>query len=150
MGYFPVFEGKKLQSVAMGDVDFGGTDTAEDAEEETPELLTRMKTVLGETVDDVRASRRLTDSAACLVLPEHEMALHLRRMLEQAGQSLPGSQPVLEVNLDHPLLQKIAEAADGDFEDWTRTVYEQAVLAEGGQLDDPAAFVARVNRLILG
>ncbi len=150
MGYFPEFEGKKLQSVAKGDVDFGGADTADDTDEEAPEVLARMKTVLGDSVDDVRASRRLTDSAACLVLPEHEMALHLRRMLEQAGQSLPGSKPVLEVNLDHPLLQKLGEAGEGDFEDWSRTVYEQAVLAEGGQLEDPAAFVARVNRLILG
>lgn len=150
MGYFPEFEGKKLQSVAKGDVDLGKDDSTEDADEEKPEILARMKDVLGDEVEDVRASRRLTDSASCLVLPEHEMALHLRRMLEQAGQELPDSKPVLEVNLDHPLLKKLEAAGEGDFADWTHTVFEQAVLAEGGQLEDPAAFVARVNRLIIG
>ncbi|MEM1411358.1 MAG: molecular chaperone HtpG [Pseudomonadota bacterium] len=149
MGYFPEFEGKKLQSVAKGNVDLGKEDTPEDADEETPEVLTRIKAVLGESVEDVRASKRLTDSASCLVLPEHEMALHLRRMLEQAGQELPDSKPVLEVNLDHPLLKKLEAAGEGDLDDWAQTVYEQAVLAEGGQLDDPASFVARMNRLIL-
>ena len=149
MGYFPEFDGKKFQSVAKGDVKLGGDATSQDAAAETPELLSRMKDVLGDAVEDVRASRRLTDSASCLVLPEHEMALHLRRMLEQAGQDLPDSKPVLEVNLDHPLLQKLGAAGEDDFADWTQIVHEQAVLAEGGQLEDPASFVARVNRLIL-
>ena len=94
-------------------------------------------------------SHRLTDSASCLVLGEQDMALHLRRMLEQAGQELPDSKPILEVSLDHPMLARLGEAGDADFEDWTHIVHEQAVLAEGGQLEDPAAFVRRVNRLIL-
>ena len=75
--------------------------------------------------------------------------MHMRRMLEQAGQELPDSKPTLEVNLDHPMLQRLEEAQEDDFEDWARIVFEQAVLAEGGQLEDPAAFVSRLNRLLL-
>jgi len=151
MGYFQQFDGKRVRSVAKGDLDLGkDEDAPENEETEAPEVLGRIKEALGEDVAEVRASRRLTDSAACLVLGEQDMALHLKRMLEQAGQQLPESKPVLEVNLDHPLLQRLADAGDNDFEDLARTVHEQAVLAEGGQLDDPAAFVARVNRLILG
>ncbi len=117
---------------------------------EQPELLKRMQAVLADEVQEVRVSKRLTDSASCLVLNEHEMALHLRRMLEQAGQELPDSKPVLEVNLEHPLVQRLGETdAEADFEDWTHIIFEQAVLAEGGQLEDPAAFVSRLNRLIL-
>jgi molecular chaperone HtpG len=148
MGYFPEFDGKPLKSVAKGDLDLG--DAPSDEEDgEKPEVLGRMKAVLGDAVEDVRASRRLTDSASCLVLGEHDIALHLKRMLEQAGQAVPESSPVLEVNLEHPLLQRLGEAGEEDFGEWTRIIHEQAVLAEGGQLDDPAAFVARVNRLIL-
>jgi molecular chaperone HtpG len=149
MGYFHEFDGKPLKSVAKGDLDLGDK-PADQEDGEKPAILGRMKDVLGDAVEDVRASRRLTDSASCLVLGEHDMALHLRRMLEQAGQAVPASSPVLEVNLEHPLLQRLGEAGDDDFEEWTRIIHEQAVLAEGGQLDDPAAFVARVNRLILG
>ncbi len=150
MGYFPEFEGKALKSVAKGDVNLGKDEASEDDDAgEMPEVLSRMKEVLGDAVEGVRASRRLTDSAACLVLGEHDMALHLKRMLEQAGQSLPDSKPTLEVNLDHPLLQRLDVAEEGDFEDWTRLIHDQAVLAEGGQLEDPAAFVARVNKLLL-
>jgi molecular chaperone HtpG len=148
MGYFHEFDGKPLKSVAKGDVDLGG-ETA-DAQPENDALLERMKQVLGEDVEAVRASRRLTDSASCLVLGEHDMALHLRRMLEQAGQQLPESKPSLEVNLAHPLLQRLATTQDEEaFADWTKLVHEQAILAEGGQLDDPATFVQRLNRLML-
>lgn len=151
MGYFTEYEGKQLRSVAKGDVSLDDDEPAAEAQADKTddELLQRMKTALGDAVQDVRASRRLTDSAACLVLGEHDMALHLKRMLEEAGQSLPDSKPVLEVNVGHPLIQRLAEAGDGDFDDWTRLVYEQAVLAEGGQLEDPASFVQRLNRLIL-
>jgi len=153
MGYFHEFEGKKLRSVAKGDVNLGAdADKADDSDSENEaatELLGRIKTALGDTVEDVRASQRLTDSAACLVLSEHDIAPHMKRMLEQAGQSLPDSKPVLEVNTGHPLLRRLADAGEGDFDDLARLVHEQAVLAEGGQLDDPASFVARLNRLIL-
>ncbi len=150
MGYFPEFDGKPLKSVAKGDVNLGEDSETEEEDAETPEVLKRMKDVLGDAVADVRASKRLTDSAACLVLGEHDMALHLKRMLEQAGQELPDSKPTLEVNLGHPLLERLSEAEGESFEDWTRIVHDQAVLAEGGQLEDPAAFVARINTLLVG
>lgn len=151
MGYFQEFEGKKLRSIAKGDLGLVDAEQDEKADEESSELLERIQAVLGDDVSEVRASQRLTDSAACLVLAEHEMALHLRQMLAQAGQEMPDSNPSLEVNLQHPLLKKLAalEAADG-FDDLARLVHEQAILAEGGQLDDPAAFVQRLNRMVLG
>jgi molecular chaperone HtpG len=150
MGYFTEYQGWKLRSVAKGDLDLDEADQETETPEEQGELLERMKTVLGESVSAVRASRRLTDSAACLVLGEHDMALHLKRMLEQAGQQLPESKPSLEVNLGHPLLEKLASTEDEkEFAEWTRFVHEQAILSEGGQLDDPAAFVQRLNRLVL-
>jgi len=148
MGYFTEYEGRKLQSVAKGELP--AVDEEATAGEGDTALLERMQKVLGDAVSEVRASRRLTESAACLVLDEHDMALHLRRMLEQAGQNLPDSKPVLEVNLAHPLLLKLAATeSDTAFGDWTRVVFDQAVLAEGGQLEDPALFVQRLNRLIL-
>jgi len=152
MGYFSEFDGKPLRSVAKGEVDLGPA--ANEAPEETAELpgdlAGRMQEVLGEAVESVRASHRLTESAACLVLAKHDMALHLRRLLEQAGQPLPASRPVLEINPTHPLIQRLeGTGSEEDFADLTHLVHEQAVLAEGGQLEDPAAFVRRLNRLIL-
>ncbi len=153
MGYFHEFDGKKLRSIAKGDVDLGAEtgDKADQAQEDGQKepLLKRLAEALKDEVKEVRASRRLTESASCLVLSEQELALHMRRMLEQAGQTLPDSKPVLEVNLEHPLLKRAAEtAADEDFKDWATLLYEQAVLAEGGQLEDPASFVQRMNRLL--
>jgi molecular chaperone HtpG len=155
MGYFTEFDGKKMRSIAKGDVDLGSSDgdkkddKADEDEEKNP-LLTRLSEVLSDEVSEVRASQRLTESASCLVLSEQELAMHMRRMLEQAGQAMPDSKPVLEVNLDHQLLKQV-EAIDSDeeFKDWAELLYEQAVLAEGGQLEDPAGFVQRMNRLML-
>jgi molecular chaperone HtpG len=153
MGYFHEFDGKKLRSIAKGDVDLG-SDTDTNDEESKPDgqqepLLKRLSEALKDEVKEVRASRRLTESASCLVLSEQDLALHMRRMLEQAGQTLPDSKPVLEVNLEHPLLKRAATtAADEDFKDWATLLHEQAVLAEGGQLEDPASFVQRMNRLL--
>ncbi|HEY5776161.1 MAG TPA: molecular chaperone HtpG, partial [Xanthomonadales bacterium] len=153
MGYFNEFDGKKLRSIAKGDVDLGtDTDTTEDEKAEDAQrepLLKRLSESLKDEVKEVRASRRLTESASCLVLSEQELALHMRRMLEQAGQTLPDSKPVLEVNLDHPLLKQAeATGSDDEFKDWATLLFEQAVLAEGGQLEDPASFVQRMNRLL--
>jgi molecular chaperone HtpG len=101
-------------------------------------------------VKEVRASQRLTESASCLVLSEQEMAMHMRRMLEQAGQAMPDSKPILEINLDHALVKQLGTVdSDEDFSDWASLLFEQAVLAEGGHLEDPAGFVQRVNRLML-
>ena len=154
MGYFTEFDGKKLRSIAKGDVDLDHEgDKQEDKEEKDTEkdpLLQRLSETLAEEVSEVRASQRLTDSASCLVLSEHELALHMRRMLEQSGQAMPDSKPVLEVNLDHRLLKQVAGIeSDEEFKDWATLLFEQAVLAEGGQLEDPAGFVQRVNRLML-
>ena len=153
MGYFHEFDGKKLRSIAKGDVDLGSDaeEKAEEASDETQKepLLKRLSEALKDEVREVRASRRLTESASCLVLSEQELALHMRRMLEQAGQTLPDSKPVLEVNLEHPLLKQAGSTgSDEDFKEWATLLFEQAVLAEGGQLEDPASFVQRMNRLL--
>jgi molecular chaperone HtpG len=153
MGYFTEFDGKKMRSIAKGDVDLGSDgDKQKDEEKEGKDkdpLLKRLSEALTDEVADVRASQRLTESASCLVLSEQELALHMRRMLEQAGQEMPDSKPVLEVNLDHQLLKQVSAIdADDAFKDWATLLYEQAVLAEGGQLEDPAGFVQRVNRLM--
>ena len=154
MGYFTEFDGKKLRSIAKGDVDLDSdsdkqTDDDKKDEEKDP-LLKRLSDALADEVSEVRASQRLTDSASCLVLSEQELAMHMRRMLEQAGQKMPDSKPVLEVNLDHQLLKQVATIdSEEQFKDWAELLFEQAVLAEGGQLEDPAGFVQRVNRLML-
>jgi molecular chaperone HtpG len=155
MGYFNEFDGKKLRSIAKGDVDFGADsdkqDDKDDKDEEKDPFLKRLSDALAEEVSEVRASQRLTESASCLVLSEQELAMHMRRMLEQAGQSMPDSKPMLEVNLDHQLLKQVSGIeSDEAFKDWATLLFEQAVLAEGGQLEDPAGFVQRVNRLMLG
>lgn len=153
MGYFNEFDGKKMRSIAKGDVDLGSKDD-KDKDEKSKDndkdpLLKRLSEALADEVSEVRASQRLTESASCLVLSEQELAMHMRRMLEQAGQTMPDSKPVLEVNLEHALLKQVSAIEAGDeFKDWATLLFEQAVLAEGGQLEDPAGFVQRVNRLM--
>lgn len=154
MGYFNEFDGKKMRSIAKGDVNLGSEEEKkEDKEQEDAEkdpLLKRLSEALSEEVTEVRASKRLTESASCLVLSEQELAMHMRRMLEQAGQAMPDSKPLLEVNLDHQLLKQVsAVESEEEFKDWAELLFEQAVLAEGGHLEDPAGFVQRVNRLML-
>jgi molecular chaperone HtpG len=150
------YKGKALVSVAKGDLDLGklgGEEIKAKQEEATKahgELLARMKTVLGEAAKDVRVSERLTESPACLVVEQHEMSQNLARVLKQLGQDAPLPTPILEVNVEHPLLSRLeAEQDEGRFADLTRILFDQAVLAEGGQLDDPASFVHRLNRLVL-
>jgi molecular chaperone HtpG len=151
------FKGKSLQSVAKGDLDLG--DLADQDEKAATEkalaehgsLLERLKTTLGERVEAVRPSTRLVDSPACLVVGEHEMSAHLARVLKAVGQSAPTSKPILELNLGHPLVKRLeSETADDRFADLALILLDQAQLAEGGQLDDPAAFVGRLNKLMLG
>jgi molecular chaperone HtpG len=154
MGYFNEFDGKKMRSIAKGDVDLGSDDEKQkDGEQKDADkdpLLKRLSEALADEVKEVRASQRLTESASCLVLSEQELAMHMRRMLEQAGQAMPDSKPVLEVNLDHQLLKQVSAIdSDEEFKDWASLLFEQAVLAEGGQLEDPSGFVQRVNRLML-
>jgi len=151
------FDGKPLVSIAKGDLDLGKLEDeqekekVEKAEGEYKDVLERMQKVLGERVKEVRLSHRLTDSPACIVLGEHEMAVHLQRVLKQAGHEVPASQPVLEINPAHPLVQRLKGMEDGEqFADWTQVLFDQALLAEGGQLEDPGAFVSRLNGLLLG
>jgi len=150
------YKGKTLQSVAKGDLDLGklaGEESKaqrEEAAKRHGDLLSRMKAVLGEAAKDVRVSDRLTESPACLVVEQHEMSQNLARVLKQLGQDAPLPTPVLEVNVGHPLVGRLEAEQDQDrFADLTRILFDQAVLAEGGQLDDPATFVQRLNRLVL-
>ncbi len=150
------YKGKSLQSVAKGELDLGeledkaDREKAEKAAEEHKDLIERIEKVLGDAVKDVRASTRLTESPACLVVDQYEMSQNLARVLKQLGQDAPMPKPILELNLEHPLLERLEKEADEEkFADLTRLIFEQAMLAEGGQLDDPASFVHRLNRLIL-
>ena len=150
------FEGKKLQSVAKGELDLEQfTDEAEKQEQEAAatelkDIIEQMKTVLGDSVKDIRVTHRLTDSPACLVVENQDMSANLERLLKSAGQDVKGSKPILEVNPTHPLVSKLkAEATSDKFGDWTHLIFDQALLAEGGQLEDPASFVKRLNGLML-
>jgi molecular chaperone HtpG len=155
MGYFTEYQGKPFRSVAKGEVNLGDDDkTADDSKdkEDSPEneVLKKVAEVLGEDVGEVRASKRLTESASCLVFGEQDLALHMRQMLEQAGQDIPESRPALEINLNHPLFKRLSSKEEGEgFSDLAHLLHEQAVLSEGGQLKDPASFVQRMNRLML-
>ncbi len=159
LSFLHEFEGKPLVSVAKGGLDLAAlADEAEKAEQErtaedAKDLMAKIKAALGERVKDVRATFRLTDSPACLVAEAHEMSGHLQRLLKSAGQKLPGSEtkPILELNPKHPLIERVgAETDDARLADWAQLLFEQAQLAEGGQLDDPTAFVKRLNRMLLG
>ena len=154
LGHLTEFEGKPLQSVAKGDLDLGMLeDEAEKkAQEEQAgafkELMEKMQASLGERVKEVRITHRLTDSPACLVADEHDMGGNLARLLKAAGQKAPATKPILEINPDHPVVQRL-KYEEGRFDDWSAVLFDQALLAEGGQLEDPAAFVKRVNALML-
>ena len=150
------FDGKTLQSVAKGELDLGDVETAEDkhehekVEKEAEAFVKRVKEILTDSIEDVRVSHRLTNSPACIVLNEHEMALYMQHLLKQAGHAMPSSKPVLEINPTHPIIARMKEEQeDTRFSDWSRLLLDQAVLAEGGQLEDPAGFVSRLNELMI-
>ncbi len=150
------FEGKKLQSVAKGRLELGKLEdeaekkAAEKEESDSKPLLERIKKSLGETVKDVRVTLRLTDSPACLVADEHDMGANFARMLKAAGQNIPASKPILEINPHHPLVQRLKDETDESrFADLAKVLFDQSLLAEGGQLEDPAGFVKRLNQLML-
>ncbi len=156
MGYFREYEGKPFQSIAKGDVDLGKLEDEKDkAEREAREkaaddLPERIQKVLEDKVSEVKVSHLLEDSPACLMLDEHDMAVHMQKLLQQAGHGLPASKPRLEINPLHPLLQRMKALQDeAEFSAWANLLFEQALLAEGGQLDDPAGFVQRMNRILL-
>jgi len=156
MGHLMEFDGKSFQDVGKGALDLGELDTEEEKkeqekiEEQYKDFAERVKEVLKEDVEGVRVTHRLTDSPACLVVGEHDMGAQMRRLMEQAGQAAPSSKPTIEINPEHPLLQKMDQESDEDrFADLARVVYDQASLAEGGTLKDPTAYVHRLNKLLL-
>ncbi|WP_430229658.1 molecular chaperone HtpG [Nitrosomonas communis] len=148
------YGGKSLQSVAKGSLDLGKLeDEAEKKEQEKEadgykELTTKMKEVLGERIKDVRVTFRLTESPACLVVDAYDMSGNLERMLKSAGQKVPNTKPILEINPHHPMVQRL-KYEEAKFSDWSNILFDQALLAEGGQLEDPATFVKRLNDLLL-
>ena len=150
------FDGKSLQSVAKGELDLGALEDEADkeaqkqAEEAAKPVVEKVQTALGDKVKEVRATARLTDSPACLVAGEHDMSAHLERMLKAAGQKVEASKPTLEINPEHVLVKRLAEESDaGRAADLAQVLYDQALLAEGGKLEDPATFVKRINKLLL-
>ncbi|MFN2310142.1 MAG: molecular chaperone HtpG [Gammaproteobacteria bacterium] len=156
MSHLTEFDGKSLVSVAKGDLDLGKLSDADDAqaaqqaEADLKPLLERMHKALGEKVKEVRFSHRLTDSPACLVLESQDMAVHLQRVLRQAGHEIPVSKPILEINPQHMLVRQMETVTDEQrFADWSHVLFDQAMLSEGGQLDDPASFVGRLNNLLM-
>jgi molecular chaperone HtpG len=150
------FDGKQLRNVARGELDIGAVQSDEEKQQrdalskEHGALVERLKKALQERVSDVRVTNRLADSPACLVLGEHDLGAQMRRILEAAGQKVPVAKPVLEINVTHPLLQRIESTEEAAaFDDLTLLLFDQATLADGGQLAEPAAFVQRLNRLLL-
>ncbi len=156
MGHLTEFDGKSFQDVGKGELDLGDLDTEEEKkaqekiEEEFKDFAERIQSVLSDKVEKVRVTHRLTESPACLVVGEHDMGAQMRRLMEQAGQNVPESKPTIEINPEHPLLQKMDQESDEDrFSDLALVIYDQANLAEGGSLEDPAAYVRRLNKLLL-
>jgi len=149
------FDGKPLVSIARGELEL---DELVDAEEkaaaeqtagEYADVVKRMQEKLGERVKEVRVSQRLTDSPSCVVVDGQDMAVHLQHMLKQAGHAVPESRPILEINPEHALVRRLKdEADDRRFADWSNILLDQALLSEGGQLDDPVDFVNRLNDLL--
>jgi molecular chaperone HtpG len=150
------FEGKSLRNVARGELDIGAIQSEEEKQQrdalskEHAALVERIKKALQDRVSEVRVTNRLADSPAVLVLGAHDLGAQMRRILEAAGQKVPVSKPVLEINVKHPLLQRIESTGEGEsFDDLALLLFDQATLADGGQLAEPAAFVQRLNRLLL-
>jgi molecular chaperone HtpG len=157
LSFLTEFEGKELVSVAKGGLDLGKLEDEaekkehEETETQYKELVEKMKGALADKAKDVRVTFRLTDSPACLVADEHELSANLVRMLKAAGQDAPESKPILEINPDHPLVTRLKyeDASSPRFGDWAHILFDQAMLAEGGSLADPAAFVKRMNEMLL-
>ena len=154
VGHVTEFEGKPLVSVAKGGLDLGALENETERKEreqeatELGDLVGRIKSSLGERVKDVRVTHRLTESPACLVADEHDMSGNLARLLKAAGQQGPAVKPILEINPKHPVVLRL-KTEEKQFDDWSAVLLDQALLAEGGQLDDPATFVKRINALML-
>ena len=159
MGFISEFDGKSFQSVAKGELDLSKIKTEESEEDKkkhkqeekaAKKILKKLKKALDEKVEDVRLSERLTDSPSCIVLSEYDMALYMQQLMKQAGQEFPTSKPVLEINPSHPIIKRMEEEKDDErFNGWAQLLLDQAILSEGGQLEDPAGFVHRMNDMML-
>jgi len=156
MSHLTDFDGKAFQSVSKGQLDLGDLEDkdekkeAEKAEKEYEDIVKRMKDSLGEKVKDVRVSHRLTNSPACLVVEEGDMNVSLQNMLKQAGHEVPNLNPTLEINPQHPIIVKLKDETDDDrFAEWSTIMFEQSLLSEGGQLEDPASYVSRMNGMMM-
>ena len=156
MGYLNEYDGKQFQDVARGDLDLGEVETEEDkkhkeeAAEEHKDLVERIKTALNDRVQDVRVTNRQTDSPACLVVGDFDMGAQMKKIMEAAGQKVPDSKPIFEINVDHPLVQRLeSEKGEERFSELSAVLLDQATLASGEQLLDPGAYVTRLNRLLL-
>ena len=154
LSYLQEFDGKELQSCAKGGLDLGALEDEKDketkkkVEDEFKDVLKKVEELLKNRIKEARVTLRLTDSPACIVADEAGMSEHLKRMLKQAGQNAPDSKPVLELNPEHPFVQRL-KIEKNHFDEWVNVLFDQAVLAEGGQLEDPAGFVRRLNMLLL-
>ena len=154
MSHLNEFDGKAFVDVAKGELDLGEIEGEEEkkAQEETAkakeDLVKRVKEALGDEVQEVKVTHRLTDSPACVVLPEHEMGFQMRRIMEAAGQPMPEVKPILELNPEHALVAKLEGVEGEGFTDLARVLLDQAIIAEGGHLDDPASYVQRLNALL--
>ena len=156
VGHLPEFDGKPLQSVAKGRLELGKLEDEEEKKVqeqdagEFKELAERIKKALGERVKDVRVTHRLTESPACLVSDQYDLGANLHRIMKAVGQKAPDWKPILEINPRHPLVQRMkADPASTRFDDMSHILFDQSLLAEGGQVEDPAAFVKRLNELML-
>jgi len=154
LSYLQEFDGKELQSCAKGGLDLGALEDEKDketkkkVEDEFKDVLKKVEDLLKDRIKEARVTLRLTDSPACIVADEMGMSEHLKRMLKQAGQNAPDTKPILELNPEHPFIQRL-KIEKNHFDEWVNVLFDQAVLAEGGQLEDPAGFVRRLNMLLL-
>ncbi|KTC78254.1 molecular chaperone HtpG [Legionella brunensis] len=152
VSYLSEFDGKKLQSISKGKIDLDVADAPEikKQEETLAPMLKQIKDVLADRIKDVQLTNRLTDSPACIIADENDMGLEMQRILQSAGQQVPTSKPIFEINPEHTLIKRLHGIEDDSrFAEWVIMLFEQAVLAEGGQLENPADFVSRVNKLLL-
>lgn len=156
MSYLNEYDGKSFVNIAKGELDLGDLEDKEDkkkaekAAKDYESLLKQMTESLGDKVKEVRVSTRLTDSPSCLVVEQQDMAVSMQKILKQAGHEVPNIEPILEINIEHPLVKRLSDEQDDDkFSDWSHLLFDQAMLSEGGQLEDPVAFVTRINQLLL-
>ncbi len=156
MGHLTEFGDKKLQAITQGDLDLGGLESeeekkaAEKANEDNSDLIKKIKELLSDKVEDVKVSSRLEESPACVVSNDGGMSLQMARMMKAAGQPVPEMKPIFEINIEHKLVQQLSgDLSDSEFNDWVELLFDQAVLSDSGQLDDPAAFTQRLNRLLM-